>query len=58
MVELMKKVDTDLQYELVTWAAFYEHRIHLGTKPIYHIEAFIARFMSLYSHYLSEAFAF
>jgi len=54
MMELMKKVDTDLQYELVTWTAFYEHRIHLGTKPIYHIEAFIARFMSLYSRYLES----
>ena len=56
--ELMKKVDTDLQYELVTWAAFYEHRIHQGTKPVYHIEAFIARFMSLYSKYLAETLAF
>eukprot|EP00727_Mastigamoeba_balamuthi_P009185 m51a1_g489 putative replication factor c subunit 3-like (352) ;mRNA; r:229883-231472 len=55
--ELMRKTDSQLQHELVTWAAYYEHRIHQGTKPIYHIEAFIARFMSLYNKFLLESFA-
>jgi len=54
--ELMNKVDTEVQMELISWATLYEHRIHLGSKPIYHIEAFIARFMSVYSHYLETSY--
>jgi replication factor C subunit 3/5 len=55
--ELLRKIDFQLQYEVVNWAAFYEHRVHQGTKPIYHIEAFMARFMSLYNKFLLESFA-
>jgi replication factor C subunit 3/5 len=82
-LELMRKVDSQLQYDLVTWAAFYvsvlspapsiptclplcshsfpslsqEHRIHLGTKPIYHIEAFIAKFMCIFNRFLLDVLA-
>lgn len=33
-----------------------EHRINLGSKEIYHLEAFVAKFMSLYKHYLVDMF--
>jgi replication factor C subunit 3/5 len=34
-----------------------EHRIAMGNKDIYHLEAFIAKFMCLYKKYLLELFA-
>jgi hypothetical protein len=32
--ELIKRVDPDVRSEVVTWAAFYEHRIRLGSVSI------------------------
>mmetsp|Transcript_19867 Transcript_19867/g.61617 ORF Transcript_19867/g.61617 Transcript_19867/m.61617 type:complete len:358 (-) Transcript_19867:87-1160(-) len=52
--ELMKKLDTDIKHEVAHWAAFYEHRLTMGSKAIFHIEAFVARFMSIYKNYLME----
>eukprot|EP01112_Ceratiomyxa_fruticulosa_P020185 TRINITY_DN6810_c0_g1_i1.p1 TRINITY_DN6810_c0_g1~~TRINITY_DN6810_c0_g1_i1.p1 ORF type:complete len:400 (+),score=86.63 TRINITY_DN6810_c0_g1_i1:142-1200(+) len=54
--ELLKKLDTELKYEVVKWAAFYEHRMQLGSKPIFHLEAFVAKFMSIYKRFLLNAF--
>lgn len=37
------------------WAysfSIQEHRIHLGSKWIFHVEAFLARIMSVYKQYL------
>jgi len=52
--ELMHKLDSQLKYETAEWAAYYEHRIQLGSKPIYHLEAFVAKFMALYRRFLVE----
>ena len=38
-------------------AAHYEHRIHQGNKAIYHLEAFVAKFMSIYQRVLEEGLA-
>jgi len=57
-VELLKKLDADLKYEVVKWAAFYEHRLQIGSKAIFHIEAFIAKFMSIYKNFLVTAFGY
>ena len=54
---LLNKVDSDLKYEVVHWAAHYEHQLNLGSKGIFHLEAFVARFMSLYKQYLLSFFA-
>lgn len=54
--ELLKKLDDDLKQEAVHWAAFYEHRLQEGQKAIFHIEAFIAKFMSLYKSWAIMAF--
>ena len=35
-------------------AAQYEHRLTKGNKPIYHLEAFVAKFMSLYMKFVEE----
>jgi replication factor C subunit 3/5 len=47
--ELLPKLpDEDLKVECIEWAAFYEHRIAQGSKEIFHLEAFVAKFMSIY----------
>lgn len=35
---LVDRVDETLKPEVIKWAAFYEHRLKLGNKPIYHLE--------------------
>ena len=34
------------KHELATWAAHYEHRLQMGNKELFHIEAFLARAMA------------
>ncbi|KAK9383698.1 P-loop containing nucleoside triphosphate hydrolase protein [Kockiozyma suomiensis] len=48
LFRLLPKVDAELQSEVVYWAAFYEHRIHTGSKVIFHLEAFSAKFMRIF----------
>ena len=31
-------MDEAIKAEVVQWAAFYEHRLRLGSKPIFHLE--------------------
>jgi replication factor C subunit 3/5 len=57
-LELIRTLDTTLKVEVLRHAAEYEHRMQLGSKPVYHIEAFVARFMSLYKRHLAELAAF
>ncbi|KAI8871016.1 replication factor C 3 [Ramicandelaber brevisporus] len=52
--ELAKKVDAEMRAEIIKQAAIYEHRLHLGKKDIFHLDAFVAKFMSIYKNYLSE----
>jgi replication factor C subunit 3/5 len=37
-----------LKPELVRWAAFYEHRIKMGSKVIFHLEAYVVKVMRVY----------
>jgi len=55
-LELLKKLDSELKYEVIKWAAYYEHRLQLGTKVIFHLEAFVAKFMSIYKRFLINTF--
>lgn len=55
-VELCKNLDDELKHEVIEWAAFYEHRIAMGSKDIFHLEAFIAKYMSIYKRYLNALF--
>lgn len=54
--ELLKNLDDSLKGSVIEWAAFYEHRIALGSKEIFHLEAFVAKYMSIYKKYLNELF--
>lgn len=54
--ELMKSLDDELKHELSYWAAYYEHRIQLGSKEIFHLEAFIAKFMAMYKKWIISIF--
>mmetsp|Transcript_9184 Transcript_9184/g.31901 ORF Transcript_9184/g.31901 Transcript_9184/m.31901 type:complete len:357 (+) Transcript_9184:38-1108(+) len=54
--ELMKKLDDEVKHEVAHWAAFYEHRLQCGQKPIFHLEAFVARFMSIYKKFMLAMF--
>ena len=54
--ELNKSVDEPLKHEVVHLASFYEHRMATGSKDIFHLEAFCAKFMSMYKQWLIAEF--
>jgi len=55
--ELVKSLDDQLKYQVVHWAAYYEARLSAhGQKAIYHLEAFVAKIMTLYKDYLISMF--
>jgi replication factor C subunit 3/5 len=57
--ELLKVMaEDDLKHEVMHWAAYYENRIKAGTKEIFHLEAFVAKFMSLYKKWIVSSFDF
>lgn len=47
-----KGVDDVLKAEIVRWASFYEHRVRMGSKVIFHLEAFVAKVMRVLEGYL------
>jgi len=53
---LLPKLDEELKPEVIHWAAFYEHRIRLGSKVIFHLEAFVAKVMRIIAGYLMGLF--
>nr|XP_012996361.1 replication factor C subunit 3 [Cavia porcellus] len=52
--ELLHNCDGQLKGEVTQMAAYYEHRLQLGTKAIYHLEAFVAKFMALYKKFMED----
>ncbi|KDD75159.1 hypothetical protein H632_c836p0, partial [Helicosporidium sp. ATCC 50920] len=56
-LELMPKLDDELRASVAQHAAFYEHRMQEGSKAIFHLEAFVARFMADYKNFLLHAMA-
>lgn len=52
-LELVKQVQPELKPEVIKWAAFYEHRIKQGSKVIFHLEAFVAKFMRIYEMFFA-----
>lgn len=52
--ELVKNCDIQLKTEIAELAAFYEHQLHRGNKPIFHLEAFMAKFMAVYLKFMEE----
>ena len=39
--ELIKSTDDTVKHEIANWAAYYENRLHQGSKDIFHLEAFV-----------------
>ena len=50
--ELMPKLDDELKRSTAQAAAYFEHRLQRGSKAIFHLEAFVAKFMSNYKQYI------
>lgn len=49
--ELLRKTDDCLRHKVVFFASQFEHRLQQGSKPIFHLEAFLARVMSEYKQW-------
>mmetsp|Transcript_1360 Transcript_1360/g.2165 ORF Transcript_1360/g.2165 Transcript_1360/m.2165 type:complete len:355 (+) Transcript_1360:108-1172(+) len=56
LLELLRKLDDEMKQDIVHWAAFYEARLQEGQKVIFHLEAFVAKFMSVYKTYMCSMF--
>lgn len=54
MSELLSNCDGHLKPEVAQMAAFYEHRLQLGNKVIYHLEAIVAKFMTIYKKFMED----
>ncbi|MGH0163533.1 UNVERIFIED_CONTAM: hypothetical protein FKN15_045370 [Acipenser sinensis] len=52
--ELLSNCDGQLKAEVAQMAAYYEHRLQLGNKAIYHLEAFVAKFMAIYKKFMED----
>lgn len=52
--KLVPKVDDTLKAEIVKWSAFYEHRVRMGSKVIFHLEAFVAKVMRILERSISS----
>jgi len=53
--ECVKKCDDQLKREIIEVASEYQHRLIRGSKPIFHLEAFAARFMAIYKKYIDSS---
>lgn len=56
--ELVKNCDMQMKAEVIQQAAHYEHRMQMGSKHIFHLEAFVAHFMFIYKKFLSSMMEF
>jgi len=52
--ELTRNCDGVMKNEVVHWASVYEHRMNKGSKQIFHLEAFVAKFMSLHMKMMDD----
>lgn len=50
--ELAGKIDDELKRQTFELAATYEWRLQQGQKAIFHLEAFVAKFMSVFKNYM------
>lgn len=45
---LTRNCEIDIKAEILSFASLYEYRMQLGSKQIFHLEAFVAHFMSVF----------
>jgi replication factor C subunit 3/5 len=43
-----------LKTQVAELAAYHEHRMHHGSKVIFHLEAFVANFMAIYLKFIED----
>ena len=55
--ELLSVCDGQLKPDVVAIAADLEHKMNLGDKQIFYLEAFVVKFMAVYKKYLEASFA-
>jgi len=53
LLDLLSKMDSDVKYELIYYAAYHENKLQKGSKAIFHIEAFIARVMLISKNFFN-----
>ena len=51
---LLRRVDAVLKVPVLDVAAFFDHRIQIGSKAIFHLEAFCAKFMAIYKQFFIQ----
>lgn len=49
--KLLAMVEDGLKGDVIMWSAFFEHRIKTGTKVVFQLEAFVAKFMRILEMY-------
>ncbi|KAI8622567.1 replication factor C 3 [Chytriomyces sp. MP71] len=54
LFDIMKLIDASIVPEVICMAADYEQSMRQGTKPIFHLEAFVAKFMARYKRFLFD----
>ncbi len=52
--DFLRIVDDEISAEVCKVAAKFDHHLTKGTKPIFHLEAFVARLMQIYSEFLQS----
>ncbi|KAK1222866.1 Replication factor C (RF-C) subunit [Marasmius sp. AFHP31] len=51
---VVDKVDEQIKADIIHWAAVYEARMRIGSKKIYHLEAWVIKVMSIYKHFFYD----
>jgi replication factor C subunit 3/5 len=51
---LSAKCDIKVKAQIISCASLYEHRLLAGNKPIFHLEAFVAKFMCIYKKFQDD----
>ena len=54
LLKMVDSVDSSLKPKIIKWVSFYENKMQKGSKPIFHIEAMIARIMVVYKHAMED----
>jgi replication factor C subunit 3/5 len=52
---LTRSCDMALKAQTISFAGLYEHRMQQGSKHIFHLEAFVAQFMSMYKKFIAQS---
>lgn len=54
--QVLPRMDDEMKPAVIHWAAYYEHRLQTGSKAIFHLEAFAAKFMQIYRTFLIDMY--